>query len=264
MGKNVVYTALFGDYDSLIDPHMGNTNVDYDFICFTDQPELSSEVWDIRVVQDNDLPPNLLNRRYKMLPHIYLKDYKSSLYIDSNIGIKDNLSELFTRLSEKNPIFIPNHPFRCCLYEELDECERSGQISSELKNRVIEKYLAEGMPKSNGLTENGIILRLHHHQRIVAFMNEWYDLVLNFCPRDQVTLPYLSWKMGVVINILEEGIRHPNNYFYFRPHNNTGSNFSLLKKILVNISLRRADNHFYYFLSLGLDQASHFFISNKK
>ena len=262
MGKNVVYTALFGDYDSLIDPPVSDT--DCDFICFTDQPKLSSEVWDIRLVQDNDLPPNLLNRRYKMLPHIYLKDYESSLYIDSNIGIKDNISKIFSRLSEKNPIFIPKHPFRCCVYKELSDCEKNGKISSELKNIISKKYLAEGMPKNNSLTENGIILRLHHHQKIVVLMDEWYDSVLNFCCRDQVTLPYLLWKAGISVSILEEDVRHPNIFFYFRPHKNIDADFNFIKKILVNISLRRADNYFYYYLSLGLDQANSFLMHSKK
>lgn len=264
MARNVVYTALFGDYDSLIDPLVKDTNVDCDFICFTDQPNLSSQVWDIRLVEDNDLPPNLLNRRYKMLPHIYLKDYDASLYIDANIGIKRDPSDLFNRLSKKSPVFIPNHPFRSCLYEELNVCEKEGKISSELKDQIHKKYLTEGLPKTNGLTENNIILRLHHHQRVVALMNEWWNLVLKFCPRDQITLPYLLWKMEMSVSLLKEDSKHPNSYFYFRPHKHsiTGSNY--LKKSLINISLRRADNYFYYFFSRGLDQASHFFISNKK
>lgn len=264
MGRNVVYTALFGDYDSLIDPFLDDASVSCDFVCFTNQPNIFSKVWEIRLVKDDGLPPNLLNRRYKMLPHIYLKEYDSSLYIDANIGIKNNPAELFDRLSKESPIFIPNHSSRCCLYEELDACERSGKISSDLKYKINEKYLIEGMPRNSGLTENGIILRMHHNQKVIFLMNEWWDSVLKICPRDQITLPYLSWKTGIEISSLKEGVRHPNSYFYFRPHKYSIKNSNYLKDYLINISLRRADNYFYYFFSRGLDQATRFLSVIKK
>ncbi len=50
MNKYVVYTALFGDYDDFIEPK----NIDYkcDFICFTNQENITSDKWKIIYVKD--------------------------------------------------------------------------------------------------------------------------------------------------------------------------------------------------------------------
>lgn len=58
----VVYTALFGDYDNLIDPKEKYEGCD--FIYFTDQKHLKSDIWEIRIVEDIDLPLNMMNRKY--------------------------------------------------------------------------------------------------------------------------------------------------------------------------------------------------------
>lgn len=257
MSKNVVYTALFGDYDDLIEPSIVNSNCD--FVCFTDQKNITSKVWKIRLVEDTDLPPNLLNRRYKLLSHLYLQDYDSSLYVDSNVGIKKDPSELFLLLSKENPIIIPKHPFRNCAYDELDACEKSGKIDLNLKMKLKSKFLKECFPKNYGLTENGIMLRKHDNKKNIILMEQWYDFVKNNCARDQISLPYLAWKNAVNIGILKESVRRPNCFFYYRPHKKSGTEFGFYKRIVFNISMRRADNYFYYYVSRFLDFISGLF-----
>ncbi|MEP2131598.1 MAG: hypothetical protein ABJI77_10615, partial [Algoriphagus sp.] len=96
VNRLVVYTALFGDYDQLRDP---KGEFDFvDFVCFTDQKCIVSNVWDIRLVSKDELSSIELNRMYKFLPHLFLKEYEISLYIDSNILIKKEASELFQQL----------------------------------------------------------------------------------------------------------------------------------------------------------------------
>lgn len=256
MKKYVVYTALFGDYDSLIEPDVRNSECD--FICFTDQPNLVSNFWKIRVVNRSDIPPNLLNREYKVLPHKYLAQYNSSLYIDSNIGVKSDPTPLFESLNENEPIFIANHPFRKCVYEELEACFKSGKITKEVKCLIVNKYLSEGVPENNGLTENNIILRLHHNKKVIDLMESWHDLIFNFCSRDQISLPYLIWSMRINISPLSVSSKKPNRFFYFRPHKYAGDNFNLIKRFLFNISMRRSDNYFYYVVAKSFDKIYNF------
>jgi hypothetical protein len=83
--KIVIYTAVFGNnnYDALSSNLPG-----FDFICFTDKKKESS-TWKIKLVKA-DLSPEVLNRKYKILAHKYLKKYDVSLYIDANIKILKN------------------------------------------------------------------------------------------------------------------------------------------------------------------------------
>ncbi len=44
--RTVVYTAIFGGRDSLTDPDF--INPDFTYVCFTDNDECQSGVWEIR------------------------------------------------------------------------------------------------------------------------------------------------------------------------------------------------------------------------
>ena len=88
MDKIVVYTAIFGGYNELIEqPQFENV----DYICFTDR-NLSSSSWKVVVVSEppvgNDNTRN--NRYYKILPHLHLHYYLYIIYIDCNFIIKKN------------------------------------------------------------------------------------------------------------------------------------------------------------------------------
>ena len=50
--KKVVYTAITGYYDGLITPEY--INKDWDYICFTDNPDLTSDFWQIRKMEELD------------------------------------------------------------------------------------------------------------------------------------------------------------------------------------------------------------------
>ena len=49
--KYIVYTALFGKYDKLLEIHNINKHIDY--VCFTDNKDLTSKTWNIIYVSDD-------------------------------------------------------------------------------------------------------------------------------------------------------------------------------------------------------------------
>ncbi|HCJ1226365.1 TPA: DUF616 domain-containing protein, partial [Klebsiella pneumoniae] len=81
----VVYTALFGDYDELIEIPEGMHKCD--FICFTDQKIENKKGWEIIKIENSSGSNVLQNRKYKILPHVFLSEYEYSVYIDSNIRL---------------------------------------------------------------------------------------------------------------------------------------------------------------------------------
>lgn len=48
--KKVIYTAITGNYDNLITPKIKNDN--WGYICFTDNSELHSEFWKIKLMDN--------------------------------------------------------------------------------------------------------------------------------------------------------------------------------------------------------------------
>ncbi len=113
--NKVIYTALFGDYDDLIELQKFEG---WDYICFTDQKNLKSDVWKIIEVNDDKNPPNILNRMYKWLPHRYLNEYELSLYLDTNIELLKKPDYFLDTYLNKNLLAIPYHGANC-IYQRI-------------------------------------------------------------------------------------------------------------------------------------------------
>ncbi len=102
----VVYTCISGGYDNL--KEIINPEPEVDYICFTDDIKLHSETWDIKILPGFT---ELLNqtkkaRCIKVLPHLFLSKYKTSVWIDGNIEIIGNIKELISE-NLKNYFAIP-------------------------------------------------------------------------------------------------------------------------------------------------------------
>lgn len=192
----VVYTALFGDYDLLRDP-VGEFG-DVDFVCFTDQAQLVSQVWDIIHVPAEGRSQVELNRLYKFFPHKFLKEYTMSFYVDSNIQIKEKARELFQFLTESTHAFVlPDHFARNCIYQEAEIIVKSKKGDPDLVVTQMRSYKKEGFPENYGLTENNLIFRRHHDPNIIAAMELWWDEFFQKTKRDQLSLMYVLWKLNI-------------------------------------------------------------------
>lgn len=211
--KLVVYTALFGNYDDLIDPKEKFEGCD--FICFTDQEHLKSDIWEIRVVTKCDLSPNMMNRKYKIHPHLFLSEYEWSLYVDSNIAILRNPLELANKYFTKYDMVLPKHFARDCVYEEAKECVILGKITYEEAKKQIDSYRQEGFPEKFGLGENNILLRRHNEKKIIKLMNDWWSEINSHTKRDQLSLAYVLWKNGERFNYMDESPRESDYFFLF-------------------------------------------------
>ncbi|PTB99330.1 hypothetical protein C9993_03465 [Marinobacter sp. Z-F4-2] len=188
----VIYTALFGDYDNLVDPPEEYRGCD--FVCFTDQRQLKSKVWEIRIIEHCDLPPNLMNRRYKMLPHLFFSDYTYSLYIDSNVGFKVNPILKISDLN-KNHIMVYEHQFRKSIAEEAKECARLGYHNLFKFCTQLKRYFIAGFDVNrSGLYECNIIYRRHNDIQVESAMEDWWREYVNGVKRDQISFPYILWK----------------------------------------------------------------------
>lgn len=231
--KFVVYTALFGDYDDLIDPKEKYEGCD--FICFTDQKHLKSDIWEIRIVEEIDLPLNMMNRRFKLLPHLFLSEYDTSLYVDTNIFIIKNPIILTEKYLHQYNIAIPLHPHRNCIYDEAPIVIDIKKANESEVNKQINFYLSEGYPPKYGLTENNIIFRNHNNKDIINLMEDWFKLLKKFSKRDQLSLMYLVWKNKCCIKKINEGARG-SEYFRLKAHkrNNVSNNFIAKLKSLKN------------------------------
>jgi hypothetical protein len=174
----------------------------------------------VRVVEIKGTSLNMMNRKYKWLPHKYLNNYEISLYIDTNIILLDNPNKLVAKYlnSDKN-MAIPRHPLRNCIYAEAEACiERNKSNLKDTLEQIL-FYKKEAFPSEYGLSENNIIFRKHLNKRIINIMEETWDEINKWrTMRDQLSLFYILWKNNYNIELMEENCRNKTDYFTLKGH----------------------------------------------
>lgn len=215
--KIVIYTAIFGNYDNLIDPSFINKNFDY--VCFTDNKNLKSTIWNVIYVNSNDTNDhNRIAKEYKILPHKFFENYEYSIWVDANFKIKGDFIELLLEYLGDSNLALIIHPDRNCIYEEAEYCKLLKKDDIEIIDKQISNYYAEKYPTNNGLIAGGFIIRKHNLDEVITLMELWWKEINTYSKRDQISFNYVAWKLKsnytiIPINIFE------NNFFEIVPHN---------------------------------------------
>jgi hypothetical protein len=213
--KMVVYTGIFGHYDTLWNPLYIDENVDY--ICFTDDRNLTSDYWKIRYVECEDSNNALNVRKYKCMPHRFLPEYDVSVWIDARLQPKSSILEYIrNNMHEAGILFFP-HYSRDCVYEEgAENITQHRENVGKIINQMY-KYFGEGYPEHNGLYCGTCIAREHNRYNIINLMEDWYSEILNTSARDQISLPYVLWKNDIVPDLCRKYI-WDNDLFVLHMH----------------------------------------------
>lgn len=194
MIRLVVYTVLVGEKEALNDPlqyvgHEGATDLSIDFICFTDNPSLTSPTWTFRDIPNRLIPPNRLSRLPKALPHEFFPDYDYSLYIDNTVAFK-RLPRCSDLGLDSGAVFRAfRHPWRSCPQDEADVVVRSGLDDAALVAAQTRYYDGHrSLRQIPTLTAGTALLRRHHDPRVRTFGRLWWEQILLFSSRDQISL----------------------------------------------------------------------------
>lgn len=217
--KIAIYTAIYGGYDSFYEPQIKPDNCDY-FI-FTDADIADKKtVWKKKTV---DVPEfcklsNAEKNRYiKMHPHILFPEYEYSIYIDGNIEVVTDFTELITDFNEYG-LKLHNHFNRHCAYEEIQECIRQKKCPIDQLNTYQNKLLEENFPYNYGLLEAPVICRQHNCPKCIEIMDAWWDEYLNYIKRDQLALIYVLYHMGIKPKVLSGLGRDIHSNYAFIQH----------------------------------------------
>ena len=111
MNKKVIYTSVFGCSEEN-NYHLHKHDIElngYDFVCFTDNPNFKSDIWDIRLVDAiyDDGARNA--KRYKLMPHRFLSEYDVSIWIDIEVKITKDIDNLVEEYLSESNLAILNH-----------------------------------------------------------------------------------------------------------------------------------------------------------
>lgn len=225
MKELAVYSAIFGGYDILSDNQFIIPGADY--ICFTDT-WFDSKVWKVVVVPSIYDDKTRSARKYKLLPHRYLTEYKNSIWIDGNIEILSNPVELFSN----NLKFATFDHMQCfdqrnCIYEEAEAILEMGRVNMirtpergiknwkdnpEIIKKQILSYKQDNYPQGLGLAVTSVVLRQHNLPEVKKINEDWWIEMKYGSKRDQLSLNYVAWKNNFKIQYIDGDVRL-NKYF---------------------------------------------------
>ncbi len=223
-GRIVVYTVLTGGFETIKPPERQDPAARY--LLFTDQPDLAiaqgSTGWEVRPLDLRGLSPRRAARLPKLLAQDYLPDHELSLYVDSSLTLRcDDIRSLAQAGLKGCDLAAYPHYARDCTYDEMDECLRLGKAQPPLTEPLRARLRAEGFGRKLGLLENAFLIR-RNTPAIRRLNAEWAALYAAHDERDQFSLMYLLWKLGLPYAVLEDArnFRHsPHAAFtsHYRP-----------------------------------------------
>jgi len=191
--RPTIYTTIYGNYDTL----KQQPDIDANFVCFTDNPDLTSDQWEIRLdTSFAHLHPRMQAKYFKLVcPFDGL-----SLFIDGSIQIVN--PDIIKTLSQflKSGFACYAHPSgRTCLSSEVVASRQLSKYDGLPLEQQAHHYFSQGMPKDFGLWACGLILRDSKH---TDFGKAWYFENLLWTYQDQISLPYVSWKEDFLIDTI--------------------------------------------------------------
>lgn len=192
-GNLKVYSAICGNFD----------NPRNDIITFTDEES------------DKFKDPVMNAKIYKILSHKYFLS-KISIFVDGNISLLIPPDQLVKELLKDADMALFKHPWRRCLYEEHGHAiKRVSAPFKPLMNEQVIDYRNQGMPMNFGLGECGMLIR-RNNDVVNEFNERWWAEICRYTSRDQMSFPYVLWKMKdrIKINFIDGNVRDHNFFKY--------------------------------------------------
>ncbi len=215
MRKFVIYTAIFGEGGRFNFPEVSIKRVDK--LCFTDFKVENgchqmlpvrkgrykkNDFYDVRRIRV-DQTASVMRQRFTkiIIPDEIFDNYEYSAYVDCKrpIGIDFERYTELLNIEPRSDFLTRKHPKRDCVYSEAIKCiEKKKGNKHDIENQV-NFYKGEGYPEHNGLYFTNWLFR-RHTQRLKWFSALWWNQLVKYSHRDQISLPYVAWKNGMEID----------------------------------------------------------------
>ncbi|XP_072989316.1 probable hexosyltransferase MUCI70 [Typha latifolia] len=219
--KAVISTCAFGGGDDLYQP-IGMTEASVKEVCYVafwdEITRLAQEAegkildnnhmighWRIVVVRDLPFSDQRLNGKIpKLLSHRLFPEARYSIWVDSKSQFRrDPIGVLEALLWRTNStLAISEHGARSSLYDEAKAIVKKHKATPQEVELQLNQYRQEGFPddkRYNGkkaLAEASIIVR-EQTPSTNHFMCLWFNEVVRFTSRDQLSFPYIMRRLNM-------------------------------------------------------------------
>jgi hypothetical protein len=210
----IVYTAIYGGYDSLHD-HPDHSDVS-DWIAYTDNPELVGNDWTIVPEPPKYPHPRLAAKWRKCHPPSI---GANTLWVDGSVWIHNtDLIDVVAAQLRQAPLTMFPHPWRDCIYEEVGASVGMAKYAGleDKMNRQVAHYRENGWKDHAGLWASTVIGRRDDPQ-VIRHGAAWFAHCETFTYQDQLSLPYLLDRYNITPAPLPYQL-HENPWFVWCGH----------------------------------------------
>lgn len=198
---NAVVTYIFGKGQEILrDPLVTDPGVQY--ICVTDQKELTSNTW--TVIYDNIPQAKCIRDKMPMVKYNPFKYTNADriIIMDGALQITHSLNNMFAKLNE-TPLLIKKHPERNDLLSELNTWITKRGLPSQVIDAFTAMSLIDKIPLTNNFLVESCIIGFHNTSQIrklcasvlavMSFLSNGHTL----CMTNQCPLTYLVEKLQI-------------------------------------------------------------------
>lgn len=202
----LVYTAIIGGCDTLKKAPSGVRCV-----CFTDSLGLPREAgWEIRLLSMSTESPRLQSRRLRCQPDLLFPAADVFVWLDASCEFR-GFSELLVDAKDMEMAALA-HPDRHNCKAESETCVKMGYRPRSVHDAQMAEFRAAGYA-FRGLTAGHMTWR-KNTARVAKFGEAWWDQILRYGARDQCSVDYCAWSVGLNITHLT-GTYRRNPYFWY-------------------------------------------------
>lgn len=212
MEKICVYTACFGNHDKPAEIEgLGPVEAH----CFTDDPNFTSRTWIVHHRRPRFNQPRMDAKWYKMSACHLFPELDASIYLDSSIVVRRGdvlVSSLLSHINYASTAFFEHPEGPRTLEEEAEFSLTMGKYQGEPLREQVAHYRLVGLPQGERLLAGGCIVR--SHEANVSWLEKaWFDECLHWSVQDQLSLPYVLWRLKADPEIIP-GTIYDNALFY--------------------------------------------------
>lgn len=183
-------------------------------VLFTDNLRLCAPSWEIRPLEWKCQDPVRTCRYHKHHPFDLFPYAKYAIWLDMTHWPYRSLKPLLT----DSVLSVHRHNERSTIKAESKRCAELQLDDPVLLQTQAMYYFKEGFQDNYGLYSTSCLVM--NNCPIYRQLSEiWWDEVCKWSKRDQVSLPYCLWRLGIVPDIIPGEDRNgKNDYFKFKSH----------------------------------------------
>jgi uncharacterized coiled-coil protein SlyX len=198
-----VYTALLGGYEALTEQPLADTSA-LPFICFTDDPELRSDTWEVRVVPPLlELDPVRSARALKLTGHEDLAAYDETLWIDARVRLTADPATILDEWLAGVDLATARHSYRANVVTEFEVVLLAGLDESSRLYEQLTHYSTLAPELLEAAVPWTAMLARRRTPEVARAMEEWLLQVLRYSRRDQLSFVHALDRVGLTPRLVE-------------------------------------------------------------